>query len=240
MSHRNPKQSLQLAAAPLMNGSCDSDRQHPPLSAPEEGSSFRFPSSGADRGGCRCFLDPKSTRWRSWLPFAYMLLLALMPFPTRAAVTVTAGVDRNRMALGESIRLTIAVQGSQAQPAPAVPAVDGLAFAGPALFQSVNIVNGQMSQTASLVYQVSAARVGTFTIPAIPVTVAGQELVTEPIAITVEKGTVAEELKDRLFGVVKFEPNQVYVGQTVPVEIRLYARQDVPLRGLGGFQAEAL
>ncbi len=166
-------------------------------------------------------------------------LLAVMAVPAFADVSVVASVDRNRMGLGDSFTYTIAVNGAQGGVQAETPQVDGLTFNGPSQNTSMSFVNGQMSQSYSLVYQVAASRMGEWTIPSVLVTVGGRQFQTQPITIIVEKGSSGDDLQERLFGRAQLDAQQVYVGQVVPVNVDIYVRQDVPFKGIGDFGAQA-
>ena len=77
-----------------------------------------------------------------------------------ADVSVTAAVDQSHISFGESVTLTISVTGAHSIPAPAIPKVDGLSFAGPSVSQNFSMVNGQINQSVSLVYQITPAQIG--------------------------------------------------------------------------------
>jgi hypothetical protein len=170
-----------------------------------------------------------------WIGIAVLVFAAT----ARAEVSVVATVDQKRIALGESVAYTITVRGVQGGVQPVIPKVDGLSFSGPATQTSVVINNNQMTQSLILTYQVTPTRAGEFTIPAIPLDIAGNRYSTEPVTISVEKGAVQEDLKDKLFGRIRFESPQLYLGQTAPLAVELFARQDVPLKGVSGFNFEA-
>ena len=125
---------------------------------------------------------------RLWLVIG-LLLAAPRAF---ADVSVVASVDRNHIAFGESVTLTIAVQGTQSGAQPSIPRVDGLSFDGPSTQSSFSLNNGQMSQSISFVYQVTPARTGEFTIPPIAVNIGGKSYSTEPIRSGRGKGLGAE------------------------------------------------
>ena len=114
---------------------------------------------------------------RLWLVMG-LLLVAPRAF---ADVAVVASVDRNHVVFGESVTLTVAVQGTQGGIQPAIPRVEGLRFDGPSTQSSYSFENGQSSQSISFVYQVTPSRTGEFTIPAIAVNVSGKSYSTEPI-----------------------------------------------------------
>jgi len=151
-----------------------------------------------------------------------------------ADVSVVASVDRNRIGFGESVTLTVAVQGAHSGE-PSIPKVDGLTFSGPSTSTSFSFVNGQTSQSISYTYQVTPGRAGEFTIPAIGVDVGGRSYLTSPIKLVVEKGGTQGDLGQALFGHVKLSSQQIYIGQTAPLDVFILSRADVPLRGLNGF-----
>lgn len=173
------------------------------------------------------------------LSLLMVVALSVFSLTALADVSVVATVDQRRVTFGESIALTVAVQGAQSGTQPMIPAVDGLAFSGPSTQQSMSWINGQTSQSVNYVYQVTPTRVGEFTIPAVELTIAGKSYRTEPITLSVEKGAVDADLSRTLFGRVQFEARQVYLGQTSPLNVMLFARQDLPIKGVSGFQYQA-
>src|SRR5438876_5439353 len=170
---------------------------------------------------------------------AFFMMLCLAATRGMADVSVVASVDQNRVTFGESVALTIAVQGAQNVPQPAIPPVDGLTFSGPSMQTSVSIVNGAMSQSANLVYQVTPNRPGEFSIPPIEVTIAGKTYRTEPIKLTVVKGETQSDLQEALFGRVRLDSQKIYLGQTAPLDVILFSRANVPLKGVGGYTFQA-
>ena len=172
---------------------------------------------------------------RLWLVIG-LLLTATGAF---ADVSVVASIDRNHVAFGESVTLTLAVQGTQSGAQPSIPRVDGLSFDGPSTQSSFSLNTGQMSQSVSFVYQVTPARTGEFTIPAIAVNVGGNRYSTEPIRLVVEKGSAQNDLSQEIFARAMVPSKPVYLGQTEPVEVLVFARADVPFKGLSSFNCEA-
>jgi hypothetical protein len=172
---------------------------------------------------------------RLWLVIG-LLLTATGAF---ADVSVVASVDRNHVAFGESVALTIVVQGTQGGSQPSIPRVDGLNFDGPSTQSSFSLNNGQMSQSISFVYQVTPARTGEFTIPAIAVNVGGKSYSTEPIRLVVEKGSGQNDSSQEIFARAMVPSKQVYLGQTEPVGVLVFARADLPYKGLSSFNYEA-
>ena len=167
-------------------------------------------------------------------PFMFLFYIA----PALADVSVTATVDRRQVALGESFAYTITLSGAQGGQ-PALASVDGLGFDGPSMQTSVSFVNGAMSQSASYAYRVTPTRTGTFTIPANTVEVGGRKYPTEPVQIVVGQGAVPVSLQPALFGRIGLSTRQVYLGQVVPLDVFIFARQELTVKGLSQLQAEA-
>jgi hypothetical protein len=166
----------------------------------------------------------------------FWLFISLLVFATDAAadVSVTASVDRNHVSFGESLTFSLNLMGTQEAPKGSIPKVDGLTFEGPIGDQSINN-NGQLSRTIS--FRATPASLGEFTIPAIEVEVGGKKYVTEPIKITVEKGAVQQDMQEQLFGKIQFDAKRLYLGQVAPLDVYVFARQDLPFRELSGYQA---
>jgi BatD DUF11 like domain len=171
----------------------------------------------------------------------FYLIIGFLLAATRAFadVSVVASVDRNRISFGESVTLTIAVQGAQNAAAPAIPTVDGLSFGGSSELNSFSSNNGQTSQSISFTYQVTPGRTGEFVIPAIAMDVEGKSYLTTPIKLVVEKGSTQGDLGQNLFGRISLSSQQVYIGQTAPLDVYIFWRVGFPLGGLNGFNYEA-
>jgi BatD DUF11 like domain len=168
------------------------------------------------------------------------LIIGFLLAATRvfADVSVVASVDRSHIGFGESVTLTVAVQGADSGEPP-IPKVEGLTFNGPSTSTSLSWVNGQTSKSISFVYQVTPGRTGEFVIPAIGVDVGGKNYLTAPIKLVVDKGGVQGDMGQALFGRVNLSSQQIYIGQTAPLDVFICSRSDVPLRGLNGFNYEA-
>jgi hypothetical protein len=170
----------------------------------------------------------------------FYLVIGLLLAATRAFadVSVEASVDQNHINFGESVTLTIAVQGAD-NGEPSIPNVGGLTFNGPSTSTSLSWVNGQTSKSVSYTYQVTPGRLGEFTIPAISVNAGGKDYLTEPIKLVVDKSGAQGDLSQTLFGRVVLPSQQLYIGQTVPLDVYIIWRPEVPLLGSGGFNYEA-
>ncbi len=169
------------------------------------------------------------------------LIIGFLVAATRvyADVSVEASVDRNRISFGESVTFTIAVQGAPSAATPAIPTVDGLSFSGVSELKSFSLNNLQTSQSISYTYQVTPGRTGEFIIPAIGVDVGGKSYLTTPIKLVVEKAGAPGDTGQALFGRINLSSQQIYIGQTAPLDVYILWRPEVPFRGLSGFNYEA-
>jgi hypothetical protein len=173
---------------------------------------------------------------RIWLLIASLVCAS----PAFAEVSVTASVDQNRVAFGESVTFTILVKGAQSEAQPAIPRIDGLNFAGPSVSRQFSFGTGGNSSSMSLVYQLTPTHPGEFTIPAISVAVDSRGYQTEPIKLTVlppdaQSASQQQDLSVR----VRLDSQQVYIGQTAPLDVVVLARPSVPLKQLVAPNCEA-
>lgn len=150
------------------------------------------------------------------------LVLATGAAGNAQAMEPTAELTPDRIALGETAELRVtAVDGRR----PALPAVDGLQFSYLGQSTEMTSINGTVSRHTWVVYQVAAARPGTYTIP-----IDGQSLAlrVEPAqsrgaAATPRGVRSASEPPDSLaFLRATLPKGKLYVGQSVPVTFKAY------------------
>lgn len=101
---------------------------------------------------------------------------------------VTADVDRNHLATGETLTLSITISGGNAGK-PQIPMMDGFQIISTRKSSQISIINGKMSSQAVYYYVLQPIQTGTLTIPGIPVVVDQQTYITQPITIEVSQGT---------------------------------------------------
>ena len=164
-------------------------------------------------------------RWRGWLVALALLLGATAQ---AADVSVKASLSRSVTVIGEPVQFEIKITGAKrAGDIPDVT-VDGLEirYAGTTKQQSLQFGFGNNRNESSLIYlyEVTPAKNGTFTFPAIAVDVDGQTLKTEPVKLTVQASSVDESTRPRAQGIVELivAKKTAYVGEMIPVEVRLY------------------
>lgn len=163
---------------------------------------------------------------------------ALLPFASLAA-SFNASFDRETMALGEHVTLSLKFDGVQPQDAPGIPNIPGLQiqYVGPS--SSFSFINGQTSSSITFNYVVTAQHEGEFTIPAMRADVGGQQLTSPALKLVVTKvnsPTAADVIAGRepAFLKLRVPKNKVYVGEPMIGQLELYLRDDV--QGVNGFQ----
>jgi hypothetical protein len=174
------------------------------------------------------------------------VLVAIVAFAGTAvaAPAVTAQLDRSAIALGDAAQLTITASGDSADniSPPVVPGLDFVSVGQSSQFQSIN---GVSSSTTSITYQVTPQRAGHFTIPALS---AG----AQPLVLNVQSGNGGSSATagknsgssslpppamsgssdadthmtpdGAAFARLVLPKHELYVGETVPVEIQVGLR----------------
>jgi len=181
-----------------------------------------------------------------------MILLCLLALLAESGaawageVSVSARLSDVTAAVGEQVELQITVQGTQNAKAPQVR-VEGLSiqYVGPSSSSSFQFQNGRMEGTSRIThtYTVLPQKDGTFTIPALAIEVDGKKLATEPLTLTVSAqagggnpagGTANAQAGKQQLTVAEWvvPKTRVYVGEAVPVELRLYVDSRVKWRPL--------
>jgi len=145
------------------------------------------------------------------------------------AASFTASLDRDTIGAGESATLSLKVEGGTPADVPSVPGIPGLSIASIGQSSQFNFINGRSSSTVAYNFLVRAAQPGDYTIPSISVSVDGKRVATQPLKLKVLKAGEAtpdsEAVGKNAFLKLAPAKNEVYVGEVLPLEIRLYARQ---------------
>jgi hypothetical protein len=160
---------------------------------------------------------------------------AVLPSALAEDVSVAATVTANRLSLGNSAQLIVTVRGTQKVEPASLPPIDGFdtRYIGPQT--QVSIVNGNYTSSKSFIYSLFPNKTGQFKIPSFSLTVDGQEFHTDPIDMTVEDAPAAgsatasgsggdvsaASLKDKIMLIMGTSKNEVYVGEQVPLTVKL-------------------
>src|ERR1043165_8312468 len=159
----------------------------------------------------------------------------------------TTSLDRESVIVGETVVLTMKFEGVSPKGMPSIPQIPGLQVVG-GVSSSVNSTFTPEGMTSATSYGVNllAQKPGDITIPALSVEIDGQKLQSQPLHLKVlqnDPNAPTQDLSDRLaFLSLSLPKQELYVGEVLPVELRLYLRGDVvninnaqipPLRGDG-------
>jgi len=164
------------------------------------------------------------------------------------AATLTAKVDRDHLALGETLqlRVTYRAEGMGFTPSMDFDLGDDFEVLGSSSGRNIEMVNGHVSIASTLLYVLRPVRVGKLTIPAMKVRSHGKEVATWPIPITVAKvasggsrppaggsppagspptpAATAGQSAPPLFLELILSTDQVVVGEPVVATLYLYTR----------------
>lgn len=102
-----------------------------------------------------------------------------------ADVTISASIDKTKVALNESVQLSVVIEGSGNIPAPQLPDLSNFSVYSSGRSQNISFVNGQVSSSITHSYILSPKSVGKFMIHPFSLTVDGKMVQTEPIEIEV-------------------------------------------------------
>ena len=165
-------------------------------------------------------------RWRGWL-VALVLLLGSVGAPA-ADVSVKASLSRSVTVIGEPVQLQIKVTGAKRTDDIPDMTAEGLEirYTGTQSHRSFQFGGGGTRSEVSTIftYEVTAEKNGKYTIPATNVDVDGQAHQTQPIALTVQPSSADDAVRPQARGIVEIivAKKTAYVGEMIPVEVRLY------------------
>jgi len=151
-------------------------------------------------------------------------------------VSVKASLSHRSAEIGSQIQLQIEIAGGSGNVNPPEIKVDGLdvRYAFPSKSRRIEIINGQMKseERTTFVYEIVPQREGEFTIPALRVPVDGQVYQTMPAGLKVLKQGAPSDGSAPVTAFLEIEVKRtdVYVGEVVPVEVRLVVDQRMEVR----------
>ncbi|MFH0772014.1 MAG: BatD family protein [Candidatus Omnitrophota bacterium] len=176
--------------------------------------------------------------------FAFCILsFALICFAGDIQLEVT--VDRDKIALGESLQLNLAFYGTQDVSAPQLDKIEGFGarYLGPSTM--ISIVNGAVTKSITHIYTLFPLKTGTFTIGPFSVEAQGKTFTSNLITIDVAASSSggqpyssgqtlqepapskidAQDLKDRIFLILSAGKRRVYLNEIIPLTIKLYVNR---------------
>jgi len=118
-----------------------------------------------------------------------VFLVCLCHSALAADITFNASVDKNSVALDDTVQYTLSVSGNSAgsAPSPSLPKFVNLNVVGTYQSSNISIINGQTNVAKSFVYTLQPGKIGPAHIGQASITINGQNYTTEPIDIKVTK-----------------------------------------------------
>src|SRR5579871_211981 len=151
------------------------------------------------------------------------LLAVSFPFKALADIKFTASLDRNSISANETVKLTLTFEGGTPTKLPVMPSVPNLNIQGPqSQGSSMIIADGQVVNNYSFGYSVTAAKEGTYVIPALTVEAGGRTLQSAPITLTVIPPIKLPKTTGGAFLKLVVPRTNAFVGEVLPVEFQLY------------------
>ena len=136
------------------------------------------------------------------------------------AAQVQAVVDRTTISFGESIELTVTIKEGDGEVD--VSAMDSFRVTSSGSSSNFEFINGRSSRKMIYNYILLPTKTGPLTIPALPVTVGGKTLYTQPITINVQKRAFQNKDSRDLFLKVRVSNQTPYVGEQISCTFTLY------------------
>lgn len=157
------------------------------------------------------------------------------------AQTFTASVDNNQVGENARFEVSFTFEGKDINAVKnfTPPSFkDFRILTGPNQSQSMQIINGAVSASISISYILLPNATGAYTIGSASIQYEGQTYTTEPLKITVVKGTSKpkedgksgvsnEEIAKNIFIRASVDKNRVYQGEQVTVTYKLYTRLNI-------------
>jgi hypothetical protein len=167
----------------------------------------------------------------SWTLAAIGGLIGWTVAASANAAAITEQVEPAEIALGQSAQLTITASGDT-QAALAPPAIPGLEFVAVGQSSQMESNNGQTTTSSSVIYRVTPQRAGIYTIPAVAQGSQPQVLRVLPASASAAAAPPASgtPAPDRIspngsaFVRLRVPKHQLYVGESVPVDIQVGMR----------------
>jgi hypothetical protein len=157
----------------------------------------------------------------------WLIAIAAMLLPSASAgePKVRGSLSSATATVGEPVDYELTIDGSFDAADVPVPAVDGLEVRGTSQGSQLSIVGGDVQRRTSYTYRLIPTREGTFTIPSMEVVVEGKRLSTKAVTLKVTAGQQMAEAGDRAFAEIRLSKKAPYVGEAVPIEVRLYLEE---------------
>ena len=184
--------------------------------------------------------------------FRLLLLPWLLALSTSAEISVTAIFNPPRVVLGDKVQYVLEIKETSTSEQPKIERVTSLPIpqsgglnltnGHTATSQQTSFINGarEYSVTQQLIIDADTPRIGTFTLPSYVFQYKGQTLRAPTATLqVVERAADAGPTTDELIFLKADTPDQLYIGQTTTLELKLYIAPNVRLSGLNSFDRNA-
>jgi len=124
-----------------------------------------------------------------------LITLALFLLTANGALAATpsmsARLDRDSAAVGESVTLTLTFEGVSPKGPPNLPPLAGVQASYSGQSSAFNFINGESSSSVSFTYNLVPTQPGEITIPAMQAQVDGRNLTSQPLKLKILKADAA-------------------------------------------------
>ncbi len=158
------------------------------------------------------------------LLLSFILAASAAVLFAQSPLSLTAELERQQIWVGDTVQLTIYLQGSEKpiQPDLFIPGIVVEPLGGTVRSStSITNINGKVTENRSKAYvyafNLTAQAAGSYSIPPISLTIDGEELSTEQLQLIVSEPEESEDFHL----IVQFEPDRLYVHQECRVTITL-------------------
>jgi hypothetical protein len=174
------------------------------------------------------------------LPIAMALAaLGATMLSSLLAASIQASLDATLIFANEQATLTLVIENARPAVAPRPAPVPGLQFRALRESYVERTINGQRSTSLTYPYSVQATQPGNYTIPPVRIRIAGQEFASAALRLKVLPAEVIDPQQQSAFLRLVVPRTNLFVGEILPIEIRLYARHG-SLRDIPQLQQEGL
>jgi hypothetical protein len=187
---------------------------------------------------------------RSYIHSIFLTLF--LALTAQAEISVTAVFNPPRIAQGDTARYVVEITETSTQRQPETEPVDSLPIpqAGglelrngrTSTSQQTRIINGaaEYSVSQQLIIDAKASGIGRYAIPSYTFQYKGETLrIPDATLEVVERPADAGPTTDELIFLKTNAPDQLYVGQTTQIELKLYLSDEVRLNSLNSFDRSA-
>ena len=157
---------------------------------------------------------------RRILGYTMAALLVVVP-PAIAEMQVSARVDRNMVAPGESLQLMVTIKGGDGDVD--TGAITDFNIVSQGTSTNMQFINGHTSHEVTYSYMLIPLHSGELTIPALTVRAEGRNFLTDPITIRVgDQPSVTDTHHQDVWVEAALSETNPYVGQQITYTLRLY------------------